>query len=661
VRYRYSRWDGTQRRADLDAGEVLHALADDLVAGGELSQAIQRLAVRGMPPPAVSPLPGLDQLLQQVQDDRQRALAHYDLESILDGIRREVEAIVTAEHEALRARLMNSEGAPEQRAVLSSVVEAKQSVLDRLPADPAGAIAALHRYEFSDALARVNFEALEDRLADVALQGQVRDMVGGRRGLADEGLAALTNLLHELNTLMDEQAAGGQPDLEGLIRSHGQLYPGVSSMDDLVGDLAGQAADSEALLSSVSTGVRRGLEEACSAVLPDPVLGAELSHLRDTMRVIAPFRPPAYPFAGDVELSLEEALGLMRRMGDLDRMEASLVRARESGDLHALDLEMVCRTLGSEAARAVEDLRGVADMLEASGYAHRAGDELELTARGIRKIGEKALHDIFSHLKRDAFGDHAIQHAGSGTDRTAETTRYQFGDPFLLDLSRTVMNGVVRGGPGLPVRLRAGDLEVYRTEYLTQSATVLMLDMSRSMPLRGCFVAAKRVALALQSLILTQFPRDRLHVLAFSEYAREIRPEALHQLTWGEQVYGTNMQHGFMLARRLLGRHTAGTKQIILITDGEPTAHWEDNRVHFAYPPTHRTVRETLREVTRCTREGIVINTFMLERSHYLTDFVDQVSRINRGRAFFATPERLGDYVVVDYVASKAKRAGLKP
>jgi uncharacterized protein with von Willebrand factor type A (vWA) domain len=224
-------------------------------------------------------------------------------------------------------------------------------------------------------------------------------------------------------------------------------------------------------------------------------------------------------------------------------------------------------------------------------------------------------------------------------------------------MNKTLMNSLMREGAGSPVRLDVGDFEVFRTEYLTRSSTVLMLDMSRSMPLRGCFVAAKKVAFALNSLIRTQFPRDHLFIIGFSDYARELRPETLHEITWGDYVYGTNMQHGFMLARRLLGRHKSSNKQIILITDGEPTAHFEGDRVHFSYPPTFRTFQETLREVKRCTQEDIVINTFMLERSHYLADFVEQMTRINRGRAFFATPERLGDFILVDYVSSKTRMA----
>ena len=237
-----------------------------------------------------------------------------------------------------------------------------------------------------------------------------------------------------------------------------------------------------------------------------------------------------------------------------------------------------------------------------------------------------------------------------------EAKPYEFGDAFHLDLQRTLMNAVFREGPGTPVQLAPSDFEVFRTELRTEAASVLMVDMSRSMILRGCFAAAKKVAMALDSLIRGQFPNDRLYILTFSDYARMIPSELLPSTTWDEYVYGTNMQHGFQLARQLLGRHKGANKQIIMITDGEPTAHLEGGIAHFAYPPTYRTIQETLKEVGRCSRERIVINTFMLERSRYLLDFVNQMTKINKGRAFFSTPDQLGQYILVDYVASKRKR-----
>jgi uncharacterized protein with von Willebrand factor type A (vWA) domain len=248
-----------------------------------------------------------------------------------------------------------------------------------------------------------------------------------------------------------------------------------------------------------------------------------------------------------------------------------------------------------------------------------------------------------------------MDHRGGGGDRTDDAKRYEFGDPFLLDLKETLMNAVERRGAGTPVRLTPDDFEVFRTELLTQAATVVMLDLSRSMIYNGCFMPAKKVALALHALIHGQFPRDQLHIVGFSLYAREFTPAQLPPLGPSDSAVGTNMQAGFMLARQLLGRQKCANKQIIMITDGEPTAHMEGGEADFAYPPTARTLRETLKEVQRCTREGITINTFMLEQSDMLTAFVEQMTRINRGRAFFATPERLGEYVLVDYVSARRK------
>ena len=245
---------------------------------------------------------------------------------------------------------------------------------------------------------------------------------------------------------------------------------------------------------------------------------------------------------------------------------------------------------------------------------------------------------------------------GAGGEHSHDTKPYEFGDPFDIDLQKTVMNGVLRQGAGTPVALRVDDFEVERTEHLTQAATVLLLDQSRSMGLFGSFTAAKKVALSLHALVRSKFPRDRLFILGFSDVAVAIKADELPKTSWNAWVSGTNMQHAFMSARKLLQPYGSVTKQIIMITDGEPTAHLEDGRPVFGYPPSARTVRETLKEARRCAQEGIVVNTFMLETSRYLLDFVDQMSRVNKGRALYTTPDRLGEYVLVDYLANRRRR-----
>ncbi len=259
----------------------------------------------------------------------------------------------------------------------------------------------------------------------------------------------------------------------------------------------------------------------------------------------------------------------------------------------------------------------------------------------MRRLGQKALADLFGQINKDRIGDHSAVLTGSGHDREETTKAYEYGDPLNLHLSTTVHNAVRRRGSGVPVRLTPEDFEVVEVEAMSRSATVLCVDLSMSMPMRDNFVPAKRMAMALQTLISSKFPRDYLGIIGFSEVAREIRPDEIPTAMW-DYVYGTNLQHALALSRRLLA-HQHGTKQIIVVTDGEPTAHIDDyGEVTFNYPPIPETLRRTMAEVIRCTRAGIVINTFALDlqRTHY--PFVEQIARVNGGRTFYTTPDALG-------------------
>jgi uncharacterized protein with von Willebrand factor type A (vWA) domain len=432
----------------------------------------------------------------------------------------------------------------------------------------------------------------------------------------------------------------------------------VESLDELLEQMGRQIAQMQSLLESLSPGQRRQLQAMMrSLLLNDERLEAALAQLAMNLGQVAPLDElrRRYDFSGEESLNLDEALKLMDELQQMDQLERQLRGVRQPADLEPIDPAEVDRLLGPEAARDLERLRALLKKLEEAGYLERKGDRLELTARAVRKMGDKALRDIFAHLKRDRFGRHAIDHRGAGGDRTDESKRYEFGDPFLLDLERTVMNAVQRRGPGTPLQLVPDDFEVFRTELSAQAATVIMLDMSRSMLNNGCFLPAKKVALALNALIRGQFPRDTLHIVGFSLYAREFGADQLPALAWSDWNIGTNMHAGFLLSRQLLARARGGNKQIIMITDGEPTAHLEGGEAQFSYPPIRRTAEETLREVRRCTREGITINTFMLERSPMLTAFVEQMARNNRGRAFFTTPDRLGEYLLVDYVTARRR------
>jgi uncharacterized protein with von Willebrand factor type A (vWA) domain len=360
-------------------------------------------------------------------------------------------------------------------------------------------------------------------------------------------------------------------------------------------------------------------------------------------------------FSGTDELTLEGALAQLGQLRRLDQLSEQMGDIRSPAELDQIDPDELGEFLDRDAADDLRRLQELSRALERAGYAERNGNRLTLTPRGARRVGQKVLDELFARLRRDDFGGHGRSATGAVGERGDGSRPYEFGRPFDLHLGRTMANALARGERSPGIRLTPADFEIHEVEDTTRAATVLLVDMSRSMLLRGCFLAAKKVALALDMLIRTRYPHDELYVVGFAYYAREIAPSALASLSWHGYEYGTNLQHGLMLARQLLGRSHAANRSVVVITDGEPTAHFEDGQVEFSYPPTRQTIRQTLREVARCTREGITINTFMLERSRALAEFVDRMTRLNRGRAFYATPEHLGEYVLVDYVGRRSQ------
>lgn len=647
---RYSRWDGSQDAPAPDADDLLDRMGDDLLADGDAWRALRRLLQQGFRGPGDERAAGLRDLLDRLRRRRQQQLDRWDLGSSLEDLRRRLDAIVQAERGGIEQRLP---AGPERAR--------RQQALDQLPPDPAGRIRGLQDYDFVEPEARRRFEALLDSLRQQMLQPFLQGLLQSLRTLTPQDLARLRQMLQDLNRLLRERAGGGQPDFDAFRARWGDQFPGVESLDQLLEQMGRQLAGLQSLLQSLSPAQRRQLDEVMrSLLLRDERLEAAMRQLAAHLGELLPLDELArrHDFRGEETLSLEQAMRVMDELQQLDQLERDLRGVRTPGDLDRLRSQQVADLLGEESARDLERLRELARRLEEAGYLERDGDELRLTARAIRRIADRALREIFARLRRDRFGGHPLPHRGAGGDQTDETKPYEFGDPFLLDLRQTVLNAVERRGPGTPVRLDPQDFAVHRTELRTQAATVLMLDMSRSMLNNGYVVPAKKVVLALSALIRGQYPRDALYIVGFSLHAREFAAGELPGLGWSEWNIGTNMQAGFQLSRQLLARHRGGNRQIIMVTDGEPTAHLENGVADFGYPPTRRTLEATLREAQRCTRERIVINTFMLERSRWLAAFVEQLARVNRGRAFFAAPERLGEYVVVDYVANR--RRGLR-
>ena len=717
--FRYSRWDGTQEVAPFDPDEVIESMAEELLSDGDVRSALQRVLQRGFQGRTGDRTMGLQQLLERLRQQRQQRLDRYDLGGIMDQIREKLDDVLRTEREGIAERLIHtapggapdaerpaatdklapesSERAPEDsveggaaatsgagspgasarpepdstrpvgnepaadpqmQKVLEDMARKHLEQLDALPPDVGGQIQQLRDYDFMDPEARAKFQELLKMLQQQLMQSYFQGMQQAMQSMGAQDMQAAGEMLRDLNQMLRDRAEGREPNFDEFMEKWGQNFPeGIESLDDLVNHLRERISQVQSLLDSMTPDQRRQLQEMAEQIMDQAGMGDDLAELSDLLQALAPGarNERGYSFRGDEPVSLLEAMKLMDDLQQLDSLERDLQHARDLDGLERVDSDKVRELIGEDAAESVEQLRELQRKLEEAGYITRKGDELELTPRAMRKIGEKALRDIFHHLKRDSFGKHEIDVHGPGGERVDESKLYEFGDPFVLDMHQTMMNAVVREGPGSPLRLAPIDFEVHKHELITQSSTVIVLDMSRSMFLRGCILAAKKVTVALNSLIKGLYPRDHLYIIAFSAYAREIAPEELPHLTWADWGYGTNMQHAFMVSRQLLARHKSGTKQVILVTDGEPTAHFEGSHVEFAYPPTYRTFQETLREVKRCTRENVTINTFMMERGRYLTDFVDQVTRINRGRAFYATPDRLGEYILVDYVDHKRR------
>jgi uncharacterized protein with von Willebrand factor type A (vWA) domain len=672
--FRYSRWDGSQQLPAFDADDVLDALSDDILAEGDVRRALQRLMQRGLRGTRGGDIPGLRRIMERLRARRQEELERAHLDGVLDEINDRLAEILDRERAGIARRMHEAEqraldavpGPDQDRArmaerVLQRTARQRTNRLDALPDTLAGRLNGLRDYEFMDDAARDAFTELTDELRQQMLQTYFQGLKEGVQKVTPEDLAGIREMVRDLNALLEKHATGADTtdDFGRFMAQHGHYFPpGIGSTDELIEHLHRRASQMASLMNSLSPELRDELRDLMDDLLRDDRLKIDMARLAGNLQAARPDLPfgEPYPFEGDEPMGLADALAAIDRQQQYDAMEEALGAARDPDALAAVDADALRDLAGDDAIDDLDQLRELTRSLTDAGYLDRESGRLDLTPRAARKLGMRALTDIFSRLRREGFGGHARPAPGRGGEPTDETKRYEFGDPFAIDINRTLFNAMARGGAGTPVRIGPDDFEVSRTEETTTSSTVLLLDMSRSMLLRGCSSAAKKVAMALHTLIHTKYPRDKLYVVGFAYYARQLKPEAIPTLSPYEFEYGTNLQHALIIARQLLGRSTGGNKEIVVITDGEPTAHIEGGQVEFAYPPTQRTVQSTLREVGRCTREGIVINTFMLERSRYLSEFVDLMSRVNRGRAFYVEPERLGEYVLVDYVSKKSKR-----
>jgi uncharacterized protein with von Willebrand factor type A (vWA) domain len=488
----------------------------------------------------------------------------------------------------------------------------------------------------------------------------------------------------------DARGEDTQRQFDAFMERYGDMFPeNPRSLEELVDALARRAAAASRLAASLTPEQRAELAALSESVLGDLGLQYELDRLGRALRSRRPDLSwdRGAPMGGEQPLGLGDATTALEELADLESLEASLGQRYPGASLEDIDLEAVERALGRAAVDDVETLRRLERELTEQGYLVREQGELKLSPKAIRRIGAVALRRIFSTLDEGRRGDHDVAGLGLAGEPTGASRPWVFGDEQPLDVVRTVRNAVLRGAgepghlaggrmragplggfggedsppnePGLHrarVRLAPEDFEVEETERRTSAAVCLLVDQSLSMLLRDTWGTAKSTALALHSLVSTRYPQDALEVIGFSVLARTVRPAELPDLEPSVEQ-GTNLHHALVLAGRHLDRHPEAEPVVLVITDGEPTAHLEpDGYPLFYYPPDPRTIELTLTEVTRLTRRGATINVFMLDDDPRLVGFVDLIARLNGGRVFAPSPDRLGDYVVSDYLRARRGR-----
>lgn len=627
-----------------DIRRALDEMGESVLGGGSPRDALRDLLRRG-----TDGLRGLDDMLRRVREQRRQLRNSGRLDGTLEEVRRLLDTALGQERAALFPD-------PSDDARL------REAELDTLPSDTARAVRQLSEYDWQSPQARETYEQIRELLRQEVLDSQFRGMKQALQQAQQdpESMQRVKDMMSSLNDMLEADARGEhtQEQFDEFMRQYGDFFPdSPQNLEELVDSLARRAAAAQRMLASMTPEQRDELANLMASALEDMDLSAQMSRLQSSLRS----RRPDLDWSGRERMRGEEPLGIgdatsaLQDLADLDDLESSLAQNYAGASLDDIDEDAVRRALGRQAVDDVSALRRIERELEQQGYLTRRNGQLELTSKAVRRLGQTALRRIFSSLQSTRRGDHDIHDAGAAGELTGASRQWRFGDEQPIDVVRTVGNSVRRRGPGR-VRLDVEDFEVVETERRTTAAVCLLVDLSYSMVLRGTWGVAKSTALALHALVEGQYPQDAVQIIGFSSYARVLPPTELAGLDW-DMVQGTNLQHALLLAGRHVDKHPDAEPVVLVVTDGEPTAHLLRNgAVHFDWPPSRETVQLTLAEVDKMTRRGATINVFQLDEDPRLTAFAEEVARRNGGRVFMPSPDRLGDYVVSDYLRMRRGR-----
>ncbi len=646
--YRYGSWAGGRDPLEppYDVASALDEIGEQVLDGASPRQALRDLLRRG-----ADGLRGLDDLRRQVAKRQRQARQKGQLDGTLQEVRELLEKALEAERRELF---------PDP----SDAARMREMELDTLPDDTARAVQALKPYDWRSAEAREAYEQIDDLLRREVLDSQFTGMKQALEHASPQDMQAVKDMLADLNAMLEADARGEhtQEQFDDFMAQHGEFFPSQpETLEELVDDLARRAAAQQRLMDSLTPQQRQELGELMQGAL-DLDLQAQMAQLGDSLRNAR----PDLPWGGRERMRGEQGMGMgdattaLEELADLDELEAALGQDYPGASLDDIDEAAVQRALGRGAVDDVAALRRIERELLDQGYLVRDGQgRLELSPRAVRRVGATALRKVFSKLEAGGRGGHDVQDAGAAGETTGASRAWQFGDEQPLDVVRTVRNAVLRAGRSeAGVRLHVEDFEVVETERRTSAAVALLVDLSFSMELRGTWGTAKQTALALHSLVTTKYPQDSIEIIGFSDYAQVLTPEKLAGLD-AQRVQGTNLQHALVLAGRHLGKHPDSEPVVLVVTDGEPTAHLtRSGHAEFWWPPLPETLELTMAEVERVTRRGATINVFMLDDEPRLVEFVEHLAARNGGRVFSPDPERLGEYVVSDYLRARRGRRG---
>ncbi|SCF44230.1 Uncharacterized protein, contains von Willebrand factor type A (vWA) domain [Micromonospora matsumotoense] len=645
-RFRYGQWQGgpDPLAPPYDVRAAVDAVGAEVLAGGSLRDALRDLLRRGP-----NNRGGLDELAARARRLRREALRRGDLDGAVTRSRALLDQALAAERDALRERTDDD-------------ARFAETVLDNLPRSTARAVQELAGYRWTSDEARQTYQRILDGLRGEVLEQRFSGLRDAARAAGDPAVQAqLAEMMRDLNDLLARHARAEDTTdaFAEFMRRHGEFFPEQpGTVDELVDVLARRSAAGERLMRSLSDRQREELAGLMRQSLGDRLAG-ELSALDAHLRALRPDLnwQRGERVRGDQPLGYGEATGALDEIAELDELLDSLDQQQPGATLDDVDVDAVARTLGRDAADDVRRLRELERELRRQGWVSRDADGLTLSPKALRRLAGTALRRVFADLTAGPRGQHDLRTAGAAGEVSGASRQWEYGDEQPLDVVRTLTRAVRRAGPTVPLQLAVEDFEVVETERRASAAVALCVDLSYSMVSQGRWGPMKQTALALSHLMVSRFPQDALQIVGFGREAMPLTQQELAAVE-PDMQQGTNLQHALRLAGRHLRRHPGAEPVVLVVTDGEPTAHLDpdDGEAYFHWPPLPETIEATIREVDRLTRAGATLNLFMLGDDPGLHRFMAAVARRSRGRLFTPDLGDLGEYVVSDYLRARHGR-----